>query len=76
MPKKVIKGKVVSNKLKNTLSVLVERKKKHSIYGKSFTVSKKYLVHYEKGSFNVNDSVEIVESKPFSKKKRFEIKSS
>jgi small subunit ribosomal protein S17 len=69
-------GKVVSNKMKKTLSVLVERKVKHPILGKYLVRSKKYSVHNEVGEFNVGDTVAIRECKPISKTKAWEVISS
>ncbi len=73
-PNKVrsFQGKVVSNKCKKTLSVLVERKVKHPILGKYLVRSKKYSVHNEIGDFNIGDIIAIRECKPVSKTKAWE----
>ena len=61
---KSVQGKVISNKMKNTLGVLVERKIKHPILGKYLLRSKKYSVDNKIGSFNIGDIVSIRECKP------------
>lgn len=66
-------GKVVSNKMEKTLSVLVERKVKHAVLGKYLLRSKKYNVHNEIGDFNIGDTVEIRECKPISKTKAWKV---
>ncbi|MER3483589.1 MAG: 30S ribosomal protein S17 [Meiothermus sp.] len=71
MPKKLITGVVVSDKAQKTVSVLVERQMQHPIYGKVIRQSKKYLAHDEKGEYKTGDIVEIKESTPISKNKRF-----
>ena len=73
MSKKILKGKVVSDKNDKTIVVLVKRRYSHPFFGKVITNSKKYHVHDEKNKFKIGDSVQIIESKPYSKKKRWEI---
>ena len=73
MPKRVLKGKVLSDSGSKTLVVEVQRRFRHPLYKKALTRSKRYHAHDEKEKFKVNDFVEIVESKPFSKTKRFEV---
>ena len=68
---KSVQGKVISNKMKNTLGVLVERKIKHPILGKYLLRSKKYSVDNKIGSFNIGDIV-YRECKPISRKKSWE----
>ena len=70
---KSVQGKVVSNKMKNTLGVLVERKIKHPILGKYLVRSKKYSVDNKIGTFNIGDIVSIRECKPISRKKSWEV---
>ena len=70
---KSVQGKVISNKMKNTLGVLVERKIKHPILGKYLLRSKKYSVDNKIGSFNIGDIVSIRECKPISRKKSWEV---
>lgn len=61
-------GKVVSNKMQKTVSVRVDRKVAHALYGKYMVRSKKYLAHAET-ELNEGDTVEIQETKPMSKRK-------
>lgn len=62
-------GQVVSDKMQKTITVLVERKVKHPVYGKVIRRSKKFHAHDENGQFHTGDFVVICESKPFSKTK-------
>ena len=71
--KKSLQGQVVSDKADKTVSVLVERKFKHPLYGKVVTTSKKYLAHDEAHEYGQGDIVEIVSSRPVSKRKRFTV---
>ena len=73
MPKKTLKGKVISDKNEKTIVVLVERKYKHPFFKKIVKNKKKYHVHDEKNMFKIGDIVQIEESKPYSKHKRFKI---
>ena len=73
MSKKILKGKVVRDKNNKTVVVLVKRKFIHSYFGKVITSSKKYHAHDENNKFKVGDNIKIIESKPFSKKKRWEV---
>ena len=68
-----IKGKVISDKNEKTVVVLVKRRYSHAFFKKVITSSKKYHVHDEKNIFKIGDDVKIIESKPFSKKKRWEV---
>ena len=73
MSKKMLKGKVISDKNEKTVVVLVKRRYSHAFFKKVVTSSKKYHVHDEKNKFKIGDDVKIIESKPFSKKKRWEV---
>ena len=73
MSKKILKGKVVRDMNNKTVVVLVKRKFIHSYFGKVITSSKKYHAHDENNKFKVGDDIKIIESKPFSKKKRWEV---
>ncbi len=64
-------GKVVSDKRTKTVTVLVERRVKHELYGKIVGKSSKYHAHDENGSFHMGDMVEITESRPLSKTKNW-----
>ncbi|OGZ58861.1 MAG: 30S ribosomal protein S17 [Candidatus Spechtbacteria bacterium RIFCSPLOWO2_12_FULL_38_22] len=70
---KRMRGKVVSNKMQKTLVVAVDRLVAHPKYKKRKTVSKRYKVHYDSGVFNIDDVVNIEETRPLSKDKRWKI---
>ena len=72
MSKKILNGKVIKDKNNKTIVVLVKRKYVHSFYDKVLTSSKKYHAHDEKNKFKIGDDVKIIESKPFSKLKKWE----
>ena len=72
MPKKILNGVVVSDKLNKTITVLVERKYQHPVLKKVMKARKKYNAHDEENKFKMGDKVSIRESKPFSKNKKFE----
>ena len=69
----MLKGKVISDKNEKTVVVLVKRRYSHTFFKKVITSSKKYHVHDEKNIFKIGDDVKIIESKPFSKKKRWKV---
>ena len=73
MTKKILKGKVVKDKNNKTVTVLVKRKYSHPFFNKVISSSKKYHAHDENNKFKVGDNVEIIESKPFSKMKKWEV---
>jgi small subunit ribosomal protein S17 len=62
-------GRVVSDKRAKTVTVLVERRVKHELYGKIVGRSRKYHAHDEKGEYHLGDLVEIAEGRPISKTK-------
>ena len=62
-------GKVVSDKRSKTITVLIERRTKHELYGKIVAKSSKYHAHDEKGEYKMGDVVEIAETRPISKTK-------
>jgi len=64
-------GKVVSDKRAKTVTVLVERRAKHELYGKIVARSRKYHAHDENGDYKMGDVVEISESRPLSKTKNW-----
>ena len=72
MSKKILKGKVIRDKNDKTVVVLVKRRFSHAFFGKVITSSKKYHAHDENNKFKTGDKVKIIESKPFSKKKKWE----
>ncbi len=73
MPKKILNGIVVSDKPNKTITVVVERKFSHPLLKKVIRVKKKYNVHDENNKFKVGDKVSIIESRPISKNKRFQV---
>lgn len=62
-------GRVVSDKRSKSITVLVERRTKHELYGKIVARSRKYHAHDENGEYHMGDIVEISESRPISKTK-------
>ncbi|MEK8048555.1 MAG: 30S ribosomal protein S17 [Burkholderiales bacterium PBB6] len=64
-------GRVVSDKRSKTVTVLVERRVKHELYGKIVARSRKYHAHDENGDYHMGDTVEIAETRPLSKTKNW-----
>ena len=73
MPKKILTGYVISDKPNKTITVVVERKYSHPVLKKVVKVKKKYNAHDENNKFKTGDKVSIIESKPFSKNKKFQV---
>ncbi len=73
MTKRILTGKIVSSKNKNTVVIKVERKFRHPVLKKVLKRSKKYHVHYESGNYKVGDNIRIIESKPISKLKKWKV---
>ena len=73
--KRTLTGRVVSDKMNKTVTVLVERRVKHPLYGKVITQSKKYHAHDEKNEAKVGDRVAITETRPLSRRKRWTVTS-
>ena len=71
MPKRILKGKVVKNKSEKTIIVDVESTYMHKKYKKFLRKNKKYAVHDETNSSKIGEVVQIIESKPISKTKKF-----
>ena len=69
--KRTLIGKVVSDKRSKTVTVLVERRVKHELYGKIVAKSSKYHAHDEQGVYHTGDIIEITESRPISKTKNW-----
>ena len=69
----MLQGKVIRDKNNKTIIVLVKRKYAHPFFNKVITSSKKYHAHDENNKFKIGDEVKIIESKPFSAKKRWEV---
>lgn len=72
-PRKERIGKVISNKSDKTITVLVERKVKHPLYGKFVRSSKKLMAHDEENTCQEGDRVKIMETRPLSKNKRWRL---
>ena len=73
MPKKILSGDVVSDKPNKSITVLVERKYQHPLLKKVIKSKKKYNVHDEQNKFKNGDKVKIIECKPRSRTKKFEV---
>ena len=71
--RKEITGVVVSSSMDKTITVSVERKKKHPKYGKFVKATSKFAAHDEKNECGVNDIVKIMETRPMSKNKRWRL---
>ncbi|MCK9985262.1 MAG: small subunit ribosomal protein S17 [Azoarcus sp.] len=71
--RRALVGRVVSDKMQNTVTVLVERRVKHELYGKVITRSAKYHAHVEGGVAAAGDLVEIEECRPISKTKSWRV---
>ena len=73
MTKKLLKGIVVSDMPNKTITVLVERKYQHPMLKKIIKTKKKYNVHDENNKYKNGDKISIIECKPYSKTKKFEV---
>ena len=73
MPKRILVGTVVSDKTDKTVTVKVERKVKHPLYGKIIRRSKKYHAHDEGNEYKPGDTVRIEETRPISKTKTWKV---
>ena len=73
MPRRVLEGKVVSNKNDKTVTVLVERKVRDPLYGKIIRRSAKYAAHDETNQWQIGDLVSIEECRPMSKSKTWKV---
>jgi len=71
---RLFKGVIVSDKMDKTVTVLVNRYRKHPKYKKRYKISKKYKAHDEKNKFKTGDKVVIQETRPISKDKKWEVK--
>ena len=69
--KKVLVGRVLSNRMDKTATVVVERRKRHPLYGKVITMRKKYKAHDAENSCQIGDMVKMIESRPLSREKRW-----
>jgi len=66
-------GLVTSNKMDKSITIAVERKVKHAMYGKFLKTTTKFMAHDEKNDCNIGDTVKIMEIKPMSKNKRWRL---
>jgi len=73
MPRRVMQGVVVSDKMEKTVVVRVERRVMHPLYGKFVKRSKKYLAHDEENARKIGDKVRIRECRPLSRRKCWEV---
>jgi len=73
MPKRVLHGVVVSDKMNKTITVMVQRRVIHPVYKKFIVRSKKYAAHDEENKYKIGDAVSIRECRPRSKRKRWEV---
>ena len=73
MPKKILHGVVVSDKENKTIKVMIERKYQHPLFKKVIKVRKKFSAHDEKNIFKNGDKVKIIECRPYSKTKKFQV---
>lgn len=71
--RKVYTGRVVSDKMEKTITVVVESQKVHRLYGKRMKHSKKFTTHDENNQAKIGDIVRIMETRPLSKSKRFRL---
>ena len=71
--RKVYTGRVVSDKMDKTVTVMIETQKKHTIYGKRVKYSKKFKAHDELNEAKIGDVVRIMETRPLSATKRFRL---
>ncbi len=73
MPRRILEGEVVSDKMDKTVTVLVERRTMHPVYKKIIRLSAKYAAHDEANSFKIGDRVQIQECRPISKRKSWTV---
>jgi small subunit ribosomal protein S17 len=66
-------GRVTSNKMTKSITVAIDRKVKHPIYGKFMNKTTKFMAHDEKNEANIGDTVRIMETRPLSKNKRWRL---
>ncbi len=73
MPRRVLQGVVTSDICDKTVTVLVQRRLMHPVYKKFITRSKRYAAHDENNAFKKGDTVRIIECRPISKRKRWQV---
>lgn len=72
---KILTGVVTSDKADKTITITVTSRETHPIYGKQYTVTRKYMAHDEKNEAKMGDKVSIIEVRPVSKRKAFKLDS-
>jgi small subunit ribosomal protein S17 len=72
---RTVSGTVVSNRMNKSITVLIERRERHPVYGKYVRKSKKLHAHDEENACNIGDTVTVVECRPISKTKTWMLKS-
>jgi len=72
---RTVSGTVVSNRMDKSITVLIERRERHPVYGKYVRKSKKLHAHDEENACNIGDTVTVVECRPISKTKTWMLKS-
>ncbi len=73
MPKRILEGDVISDKMDKTVTVLVERRYRHPVYKKYLKRTDKYAAHDETNAFKIGDRVQIEECRPISKRKSWKV---
>ena len=71
LKRKTLIGRVVSDRMEKTITVLVERRFRHPLYGKYVTKSSKLMAHDQENACNVGDTVRIIETRPLSRRKNW-----
>ena len=69
--RRVLVGRVLSNRMEKTVVVVVERRKRHRLYGKVISMRKKYKAHDAENACQIGDTVQMIESRPLSREKRW-----
>jgi len=69
--KRILIGRVLSNRMDKTVVVQVERQKRHRLYGKVITERKRYKAHDEENACQIGDLVQVIEARPMSREKRW-----
>ncbi len=69
--KRILIGRVLSNRMDKTIVIQVERQRRHRVYGKVVTERKKYKAHDEENACQVGDLVKVIEARPMSREKRW-----
>ena len=70
---RTLQGRVVSDKMDKSITVLIERRVKHPMYGKFIGKTTKFMAHDDKNEANIGDTVKIMETRPLSKNKRWRL---